>query len=303
MLPELLEDPVWQMSRGERAAIEGLLSQLQPELAIEIGSMEGACLRRIAAHSKEVHSFDFKPPTIEQPDNVVLHTGDSHELLGPFLAELAAAERNVDFVLIDGDHTPAGVRRDVEGLLNSRAVAHTVILVHDTANERVRQGLDDVRFAAWPKVAHVELDWIPGQLFAEPELRNELWFGLGLVLVDASRSAYLTGSVFERRYHPSGPLLAQMRQLMKARERDGAPAGDELELQALRERVRALERELADSYRRVSLTSQLEQELTQLRERLQIAEQIIEGLKSSASWRITSPLRAAKRYGKQAADG
>ena len=46
---EIFEDPVWQMSRGERAAVEGVLASLRPDMAIEIGSMEGACLRRIAA--------------------------------------------------------------------------------------------------------------------------------------------------------------------------------------------------------------------------------------------------------------
>ena len=61
-----------------------------------------------------------------------------------------------------------------------------------------------MRFAAWPKVAHVELDWVPGRLFAEPALRNELWYGLGLVLVDAARLAYVDGPVYEQRYHPTG---------------------------------------------------------------------------------------------------
>ena len=86
---EIFEDPVWQMSLGERAAVEGVLAQLRPALAIEIGSAEGACLRRIAAHAGEAHSFDLQPPSLEMPGNVTLHTGDSHELLPPFLAELA----------------------------------------------------------------------------------------------------------------------------------------------------------------------------------------------------------------------
>ena len=188
MLPELLENEVWQMSHGERAAVEGVLAALKPSLAIEIGSAEGASLRRVAAYAVEVHSFDLDEPTLPQPGNVVLHTGDSHELLPLFLAELAEAERNVDFALVDGDHAAEGVRRDIEDLLDSPAVHRTAILIHDTANEQVRGGIEAVRFAAWPKVAHVELDWVPGQLLAEPALRNELWFGLGLVVVDTRPS-------------------------------------------------------------------------------------------------------------------
>jgi hypothetical protein len=216
---EIFEDHIWQMSLGERAAVEGMLTQLRPALAIEIGSAEGACLGRIAGHAEEVHTFDVVPPSLPVPPNVTLHTGDSHALLPRVLAVFAAQSRNVDFVIVDGDHSPEGVRQDIEDLLDSTAVAGSIILIHDTANERVRQGVEAVRFAAWPKVAHVELDWIPGQLFAESELRNELWYGLGLVIVDATRLAYLNGSVYEQRYHPAGALLARARDLVLARER------------------------------------------------------------------------------------
>jgi hypothetical protein len=290
---EIFNDPVWQMSRGERAAVEGVLSQTKPALAIEIGSMEGACLVRIAAHAAEAHSFDLKPPTLAMPANVTLHTGDSHELLPPFLAELTARQRNVDFVIVDGDHTPEGVRQDIEDLLDSRAVAHTVMLIHDTANERVRAGIDAVHFAAWPKVAHVELDWIPGRLFAEPALRNELWYGLGLVIVDASRIASRNGEVYERRYHAAAPLLARARDLVIAREqvppRMRAP---EVEALALRQKVAELEAELASLRAREAA---LESELELAKRSHEGAERALENIKGSASWKMTEPLRGAKR--------
>jgi hypothetical protein len=305
--PEIFEDSVWQMSLGERAGVEGVLSQLSPSLALEIGSAEGACVRRIAAHAEEVHSFDLDPPSLPLPGNVTQHTGDSHELLTPFLAELAQLGRNVDFVMIDGDHTPEGVRRDIEDLLDSRAIARTVILVHDIANERVRRGADAVRFAAWPKVAHVELDWIPGRLFAEPALRNELWYGLGLVIVDASRPAYLNGSVYEQRYHPAAPLLAQVRDLVVAREQ--VPPGTQTlgdEANALREQAAALEDELGgERHRAAGLEAELgnerhraatlEAELEAARHRIAGAERALENIKGSVSWRMTEPLRGTKR--------
>jgi hypothetical protein len=293
MLPDIFEDGVWQMSRGERSAVEGLLSQLKPKLAIEIGSMEGACLRRIAAHANEVHSFDLTPPTLAQPDNVVLHTGDSHELLAPLLAELAEQDRNVEFVIVDGDHTPEGVRRDLEDLLDSTAVARTVILIHDTANERVRRGIEAVRFAAWPKVAHVELDWIPGQLFAEPRLRNELWFGLGLVLVDSARLAYLNGPVYEQRYHPAGPLLARARGLVLAKER--VPQSEH-SLQAETDRLRCRVAELLEEVGRLRTDVRTALAAAEAaRARHEGAERALEDIKGSVSWRMTQPLRVAKR--------
>jgi hypothetical protein len=296
MLPEIFEDSVWQMSLGERAAVEGVLAQLKPDLAIEIGSMEGACLRRIAAHSRETHSFDLQPPSLAIPDNVRLHTGNSHELLPVFLAELADSDRNVDFVLVDGDHSSEGIRRDLEDLLDSRAVAHTAILIHDTANERVRRGIDSVRFAAWPKVAHVELDFVPGQLFSEPALRNELWCGLGLVLVDSSRLAYLNGSVYQQRYYPAAALLAQARDVVLARERvpPGAQPSDQ-DLQAARDHIALLESELGGTTHWREQLEALEAEVVTLRHRIAGAERALQNIKGSASWRMTEPLRDAKR--------
>jgi hypothetical protein len=286
---EIFEDTVWQMSLGERAAVEGLLCQLKPSLAIEIGSMEGACLRRIAAHAGEVHSFDLSPPTLEQPGNVTLHSGDSHELLPTFLASLAEQDRNVDFAIVDGDHTPEGVRQDIEDLLDSPAVARTVILIHDTANEDVRRGVDAVRFAAWPKVAHVELDWIPGQLFAEPALRNELWYGLGLVVVDSARLAYGNGPVYEQRYQPAGPLLAEVRELVLARELI-PPRG-----LSGRQEANQLRMRLARLSAVRTREAELEAELEPLREREQRAQRVLHDITSSASWKMTRLLRSAKR--------
>jgi hypothetical protein len=284
---EIFEDSTWQMSLGERAAVEGVLCQLRPSLAIEIGSAEGACVLRIAAHADSVHSFDLDPPTLPMPQNVIPHVGDSHELLPTFLAELAEAERNVDLVIVDGDHSPEGVRRDLEDLLDSPAVARTLILIHDTTNERVRAGVEAVHFAAWPKVAHVELDWIPGQLFAEPALHNELWYGLGLVAVDVRRPAYLNGSRYEQRYHPAGPLMAHARDLVEAREHGGQAVADTIE-----ERASGLEATLART----------QAELAAANERIGRADRVIEDLQSSASWRITAPLRAAKRRVRTAVD-
>jgi len=297
---EIFEDTVWQMSLGERAAVEGVLAQLRPPLAIEVGSAQGACLRRIAAHAREVHSFDLEAPRLPMPPNVTLHTGDSHELLPRLLFELSEQERNVDFVVVDGDHSPSGVRQDLEDLLDATALARTVILIHDIANERVRSGVDAVRFEAWPKVAHVELDWVPGRLFAAPALRNELWFGLGLVILDSSRRAYANGSIYERRYHPSAALLSRVRDLVVEREQ-AAPGTDGVG----EERARVTEREVRLRAARAEEAAELAAARTSeaalqarvitLQHRIAGAERALAAIKGSVSWRMTEPLRAAKR--------
>jgi len=199
------------MSYGERAALEGLLSQLAPEL--ELGTAEGGSLERLAHHSAEVHSFDLVAPSLPVAElaHVHLHAGDSHVLLPAVLQSFATEGRNVDFALVDGDHSEDGVRRDVEALLESRALGRSVIVLHDTMNETVRRGLERVRFDAYPKVAYVELDFVAGQLFREPTIKDELWGGLGLVLCDATRQAYFSAGPYQQRYYETYELVRAAR--------------------------------------------------------------------------------------------
>ena len=209
----LLEGSAWQMSFGERAGLEGLLVQLRPDLAIEVGTAEGGSLERLAEYSAEVHSFDLVAPSLPVAEmaHVHLHTGDSHALLPTVLESFAAEARNVDFALVDGDHSEEGVRRDVDALLSSRALGRSMIVIHDTMNETVRRGLSRVRFDAYPKVAYVELDFVAGQLFREPTIKDELWGGLGLVVCDASRAAYFEPSPYQQRYYETHELVRAAR--------------------------------------------------------------------------------------------
>jgi hypothetical protein len=254
------EDP-WQMGFGERAAIVGLLSELRPGVAIEIGTAEGGSLRRIAEYSEQVHSFDLlePDPELRKLANVEFHVGDSHALLPELLARLAAEGANVDFVLVDGDHSAEGVARDMRDLFDSPAIGRTVVVMHDTMNEEVRRGLEAVDYAAWEKVRYVELDCVSGYLF-KPPLERELWAGLGLVVVDETNPRRRDEPVRQQRYHDSQPLM------VLARERVA-----QQELAALR----------ADLERR-------EADVARLQEGIDV-------LRASASWRLTTPLRRLKR--------
>jgi hypothetical protein len=185
---ELFETGAWQMTAGERAAFEGILGQLKPALAVEIGTAEGGSLKHIAAHAGEVHSFDLVEPEAEVAaiENVTLHTGDSHALLPQTLAEFAQQGRNVDFVLVDGDHTTEGACQDLADLLDSDAIQRTVIMLHDTANPEVRTGLEAARAGERAKVRVVDLDFVPGYLVKAERFHHECWGGLGLIVVDDS---------------------------------------------------------------------------------------------------------------------
>jgi hypothetical protein len=179
----------WQMAYGERFALEGLLGQLKPRLAIETGTAQGGSLRRLAAHAEEVHAFDLVPETktLERElPNATVHVGDSAETLPRVLAELGAAARHVDFALIDGDHTAAGVQRDARALLEAAdACARTIVVFHDTANADVRAGLEELDLPAHPRVATCLLDFVPGYLTVpdHPGFPLQGWNGLGLVVL------------------------------------------------------------------------------------------------------------------------
>jgi hypothetical protein len=241
--PLLHERTSWQMTVGERAAITGLLAQVRPKVAIEIGTAEGGSLRRIAEWADHVHSFDtaMPEPEVAALPNVTLHTGSSHILLPQVLAELAAEGVNVDFALVDGDHSAEGVAADMRDLLASPAVGRTAIVMHDSMNEVVRAGLQAVDYASCSKVRHVELDFVAGFLGNDGHIAGQLWGGLGLVLVD---TGYARGQG-EALYR--GPQADLHRIVGAARDAmAGAPqppaeiapaAADPAEIAALREQL------------------------------------------------------------------
>lgn len=218
--PLLEGSPDWQMRYGERFALEGILASLKPHLAVEIGTAQGGSLRRIAAHAQEVHSFDIVPEieALERElPNVTTHVGDSAELVPKLLSDLESKGREVDFALVDGDHTVAGVRRDAEALLASEACRQTAIVFHDAANDDVRDGLEGVRFEDHPKVAYVNLDFIAGYLVSDPIRHLEIWNGLAIVLLDADRGG---PAARERGFFDSALVLRQARE--RARRRSQA---------------------------------------------------------------------------------
>jgi hypothetical protein len=214
----LTRDDGWQMSFGERAALEGVLAQLRPRLALEIGTAEGGSLERIAAHSGEVHSIDVTHEPVRRPlpQHVVFHTGASQDLLPPLLASFAAAGRQIDFALVDGDHSYEGVRSDLVALLDSSCTARCAILVHDTMNAEIRAGIESLELETYGKVVYYELDFVPGYMYSGGECHGAVWGGLGLVLTDHDRSADYPIGPRQTRYYEPFPLFQRLRREMLA---------------------------------------------------------------------------------------
>jgi hypothetical protein len=169
------------MSPGDRAALEGLVSVIKPPVAIEIGTAQGGSLERLAAHSGVVHAFDVEAPAT-CPANAHFHLGDSAETMPRFLAELAEP---IDFVLVDGDHSYAGTRRDLLALLDSELVRRTVILAHDSLYGAVRAAIASV--ADHPKLTFCDIDFIPGRITDGGFFSGQMWGGFALLLVGYAR--------------------------------------------------------------------------------------------------------------------
>jgi cephalosporin hydroxylase len=197
------------MSFGERLVLEGLLSQLKPTVAIEIGTHQGGSLRLLAAHSGHVHAFDLYDLVSDKETltTVTFHFGDSKVLVPTTLAVLAASRTPVDFALVDGDHSAEGVRADFENLLASPACRRTVILAHDTMNEDVRTGIEAIGLAERPQVVYVELDFVPGYKFATGSFAGRYFGGLGLVITGDRDTDGYGDQPMQSRYLPAFSLM------------------------------------------------------------------------------------------------
>jgi hypothetical protein len=261
----LLDVGEWLMLPGERAALQGVLAMLEPSLAIEVGTHRGGSLELISARSRVVHAFDLElhpELTSERFPNVTFHIGDSHALLPAVLQALTQAGETVDFALVDGDHSAEGARRDLEDLLSSPSVSETVILLHDTLNESVRAGLEEVDYRSFERVRFVDLDFVQGRVMREGPQIDELWYGLGLVLTGDE----LVGPTWPRAY-AAPEVYDTFSDTRQGHRGQRLGYGQLVELQ----------REVA-----------VHKELVRLMER-------------SWSWRLTAPLRAARRVRRQTA--
>jgi hypothetical protein len=260
-------DEVCQMSFGERAALEGVLGQRKPRLAIEIGTYEGGSLSFLARHCEHVHTFDLDDLVEDRAayENVTFHIGDSKLLLPALMSELEREGREVDLALVDGDHSAEGVRGDVQNLLDSSTTRSTLILLHDTMNEETRRGIESVGLASHPKVVYYELDFVPGYEFAGGHFDGQIWGGLGLVLTGERPVEGYRESTAQTRYREPFELLQGARrvaeELRGAREETQAVRADLQLAQGEAERSRAL----------------------------------LDAVQASLSWRLTEPLRWAKR--------
>ena len=147
-----------------------LLERIRPKVAIEIGTRFGGSLQVIAQYSEQVYTLDIDPEVAERLKrrfpNVEYLIGPSDQTLPTLIDRLQREEAEVSFVLVDGDHTASGVRKDIDNILRLRPVVPIHLLMHDSMNRVVRQGLTSANWLGCPYVHRVELDFVPGGVVA-----------------------------------------------------------------------------------------------------------------------------------------
>jgi len=140
----------WQMSGAEAFALQGILSRLQPELSLEIGTSEGGSLQVLSRFSKSVITLDINASAIEklagQFSNARFLTGDSKRIIPDLISQINSGPERLGFVLIDGDHSRDGVRADINNLLTVVPKCMVVVLMHDSFNPDCSEGM---RSANW----------------------------------------------------------------------------------------------------------------------------------------------------------
>ena len=199
LLGEFLQtDPAldWQMSPSEQIMIMYLVEHLRPRAAIEIGTRFGGSLQVLARHCGRVYSLDIDPEVKERLKgrfgNVEYLIGRSAETLPPLIDRLQRENTEVGFVLIDGDHSTDGVRRDIDNILRYKPSTTLYIIMHDSFNPVVRRGLRAANWSGCPYVHRVELDFVAGSVNSTPGFRGQLWGGLAIgILTPEPRSGDL----------------------------------------------------------------------------------------------------------------
>ncbi len=185
--------PVW-MTRAERLLLFTLVFGLRPSRYLEIGTFQGGSALLVAAALDALESparmvcVDPQPRIAPEHWDRLKHR--TTLLVGASPAILPDASQAAggpfDFVLIDGDHTRAGVKRDAVGVL-PYVEDGGYLLFHDSLSPEVAGGVQD--FAAEHMDAIVDFGTLTREVtYQEDDQGNRVrWGGLRLMQVRRGR--------------------------------------------------------------------------------------------------------------------
>lgn len=184
-IKQLQSTDTWKMNQAEKIFIFYFLEKIKPEISIEIGTRYGGSLKPISSHSQKVFSFDIYHGAVNKTDfsNVEFITGNSRETVPKTITELNHSEKNLEFVLIDGDHSKNGVKSDIENILRYEPKKPLYILIHDSFNPVCRSGILEANWNGSPYVHFVDIDFLHGTMYEKEIFGSQMWQGFTFALL------------------------------------------------------------------------------------------------------------------------
>jgi hypothetical protein len=192
----------WLMEAGERCALLGLTAIVKPKSVVEIGTFRGGSLSVFSRYAEKVYCLDIDPEVKVQLEpkypGAEFLIGDSKETIPSLLARFDQDHSSPDIVLVDGDHTRAGVLRDIQPFLRVTPVKPMYLLMHDSFNPECRKGMQSVAWNDSPYFHSLDLDFVPGVLHSKGRWKGGMWGGLGLsIFLPSRRPAGQLGTIAE----------------------------------------------------------------------------------------------------------
>ncbi len=193
---EALLDAPAELLLPERLLLYALVRGLRPERCLEIGSHFGGSTTIIAGALDDVGGgvlVCVDPSPLVPPEiwSRIAHRATMVRGYSPdaLVEARATVDGDFEFVFIDGDHTRAGVVRDVEGVLDFVAPgAH--LLFHDSHYWEVSAGIDDcVARHADRLVECGTLSTLSTEPIVAPDGKTARWGGFRMLRVAASHVA------------------------------------------------------------------------------------------------------------------
>jgi predicted O-methyltransferase YrrM len=139
-----------QLRMPERVLLYALIYALKPRMVLEIGTCEGGSALIIGGSLDDIGGghivcVDQKFQISERTWTLLSHRVTRVEGTTPGVLRDAAraAGTPFDFAFIDGDHSTAGLLRDIEGTLPLLA-PQAYLLFHDAQHPDVRAALDEI---------------------------------------------------------------------------------------------------------------------------------------------------------------
>jgi predicted O-methyltransferase YrrM len=179
--------------RWEFEQLANLVHQLRPKAAMEIGTLRGGtlfALCRLSDPRATIISVDLpggsfgggygwlQAPILRRfagsEQALYLIRGDSHNQKSYNQVAVALAGKPLDFLLIDGDHSYAGVKQDFE-MYSQLVRPGGVIALHDIADHPADTGCEVSRF--WKEIKR---SFNSKEIVSDP---RQGWAGIGVVSV------------------------------------------------------------------------------------------------------------------------